>query len=92
MIFGNNKVEVFTVDKKFHIMFNTLDALKLVERNPSTLIKVSYANEWFKSRQLKHANSENVSLEMYKPYDWTYTSHYKGTVLSGEGGLDRGQR
>lgn len=85
MIFGNNKVEVFTVDKKFHIMFNTLDALKLVERNPSTLIKVSYANEWFKSRQLKHANSENVSLEMYKPYDWTYTSHYKGTVLSGEG-------
>jgi type 2A phosphatase activator TIP41 len=87
MIFGNNKVEIIFKGKErkgqFHLMFNTLDALKLVERNPENLIKVSYANEWFKSRQLKHKNSENVSLEVYKPYDWTYTSKYKGTMLKG---------
>lgn len=81
MIFGNNKVEV--IQKHFHLMFNTLDALKLVQRNPENLIKVSYANEWFKTRQQKHKNSENVSLEVFRPYDWTYSSTYKGTVLKG---------
>lgn len=85
MIFGNNKVEIILKSKSdaidFHIMFNTLDALKLVERNPENLLQVSYADSWFKSRQLKHKNSENVSLEVYKPYDWTYTSKYKGTMI-----------
>lgn len=92
MIFGNNKVEILlkqqdTGDIRFHIMFNPLDALKLVERNPEDLIQVSYADSWFKSRQLKHQNSENVSLEVYKPYDWTYTSRYKGTMIKVDDGI-----
>lgn len=89
MIFGNNNVElVHTADSgevKFHINFNPLDALKLVERNPSDLIKVSYANDWFKSRYLKHSKSDNVTMEVYKPYDWTYSSVYSGTCKVGGG-------
>ncbi|GMM29650.1 Tip41 protein [Martiniozyma asiatica (nom. inval.)] len=80
MIFGNNKVEI--KHSKFHIHFNALDALRKVELNPSNLIKVAYANEWFKPRQNKHAGSE-VKMEVYKPFDWTYSNEYKGTTLIG---------
>ncbi|TID31236.1 hypothetical protein CANINC_000179 [Pichia inconspicua] len=82
MIFGNNKVEILNADKKFHVTFNALDALKQIDINPENLIKVSYANEWFKSRKQKHEGSEEVSLEVHKPFDWTYTSHYKGTMIT----------
>lgn len=87
MIFGNNNVELVLNDNlgniKFQLNFNPLDALKLVERNPIDLIKVSYANDWFKSRYLKHSKSDNVTMEVYKPYDWTYSSVYKGSCKIG---------
>ncbi|KAG7828888.1 hypothetical protein KL920_003384 [Ogataea angusta] len=78
MIFGNNRVRIS--HPKLEIDFCALDALKLVESNPSNLIQVSYASEWVKSRQHKHHNNSDVVLEMYKPFDWTYTTPYKGTV------------
>lgn len=81
MIFGNNKVEILNAEKDFHITFNALDALKHIDINPDNLIKVSYANEWFRSRKQKHEGSEEVSLEVHKPFDWTYTSNYKGTII-----------
>ncbi|ODV85763.1 hypothetical protein CANARDRAFT_7136 [[Candida] arabinofermentans NRRL YB-2248] len=83
MIFGNNKVEIKYLDK-FHINYNSLDALKLVALNPSDLIQVSYANEWFQSRQQKHASNDEVLLEMYRPFDWTYSTNYQGTLLKGK--------
>lgn len=82
MIFGNNCVGVTCKDTagktQFHVDFNALDALRLVERNPSDAIKVSYANDWYASRLQKHAQSD-VTMEVYKPYDWTYSSEYRGT-------------
>lgn len=78
MIFGNNKIEI--KHEKFHIIFNSLDALKLIDLNidPKNLLKVSYSNDWFKSR----CQSTN-NTEIFKPFDWTYTSTYKGTTLVG---------
>lgn len=78
MIFGNNSVALHHASG-FAISFNALDALKLVDINPSNLIKVSYANDWFQSRIAKHSKSE---MEVYKPYDWTYSSKYKGTTAA----------
>ncbi|VEU23602.1 DEKNAAC104591 [Brettanomyces naardenensis] len=81
MIFGNNKVEVMNTTNGFHLIFNPLDALKTVSVDPKDMLKVSYANEWYKSRERKHRDDEDVVLEVFKPYDWTYTTHYKGTEL-----------
>lgn len=81
MIFGNNKVEVLNNATGFHLIFNSLDALKTVSLDPTDLIKVSYANDWFKSRQHRHQDNEEVVLEVFRPYDWTYTTNYLGTEL-----------
>ncbi|KAH3663889.1 hypothetical protein OGAPHI_005292 [Ogataea philodendri] len=82
MIFGNNRVRIS--HPKLEIDFCALDALKLVEFNPPNLIQVSYASEWVKSRQHKHYNNSDVVLEMYKPFDWTYSTLYKGLVSGSE--------
>ena len=96
MIFGNNKAEIIyspqknsnndNLAPKFHIMFNPLDALRMVRKNvpADSLLQVSYASEWLQTRQHKHEHSENVSLEIHKPFDWTYTSTYKGTTIDGD--------
>lgn len=81
MIFGNNKVEIRNESKGFHLCFNSLDALKTVSNDPKDIPKVSYANEWFKSRAEKHHNDDDVMMEVFKPFDWTYTTKYKGTEL-----------
>uniref|UniRef100_A0A8C5KD11 TIP41-like protein n=2 Tax=Jaculus jaculus TaxID=51337 RepID=A0A8C5KD11_JACJA len=40
------------------------------------MLKVACAEEWQESR----AEGEH-SKEVIKPYDWTYTTDYKGTLL-----------
>ena len=88
MIFGNNKVEVLNSNKNLHICFNSLDALRTVSVDNKDILKVSYADEWFKSRAKAHHNDDDVLMEIIKPYDWTYTTHYFGTDLTvPEGGF-----
>ncbi|KAK9465594.1 TIP41-like family-domain-containing protein [Lipomyces arxii] len=70
MIFGNNVIRIS--HQGFMIEFNALDALDLVVKhgNPTGgLVKVSYSNEWLKDKQ----------FDIVKPFDWTYTTEYKGT-------------
>ncbi|KAI8086377.1 TIP41-like family-domain-containing protein [Halteromyces radiatus] len=73
MIFGNNYVEIAKGSLKY--TWNAFDALALVDSSASSgdYIKVSYAKEW--SRKSKHQDVKDV----VKPYDWTYTTTYKGT-------------
>ncbi len=88
MIFGNNKVELLNTNKNLHICFNSLDALRTVSIDSKDIPKVSYANEWFKSRAKAHHSDDDVIMEIIKPYDWTYTTHYRGTDLKvPEGGF-----
>lgn len=81
MIFGHNKVELYNPKLGWGFKMNTNDAMDLIKthiENPDEIIKVSYANEWYKSRQNQHSNTEGKIIDVYKPYDWTYTTDYKG--------------
>ncbi|XP_050307792.1 TIP41-like protein isoform X1 [Anthonomus grandis grandis] len=55
------------------IEFNTLDALKSVE-NGKLPIQVACSEEWKESRLAEHLE------EKIKPFDWTFSTNYKGTL------------
>lgn len=76
MIFGNNSVEVTNEKLNWSISFNALDALELVDKSGDSMLKVSYSEAWQKMRERVH---EDIK-EIVKPYDWTYTTNYQGTV------------
>ncbi|KAK6341262.1 hypothetical protein TWF696_008346 [Orbilia brochopaga] len=86
MIFGNNVVSIKGVakadgapgekDKTWKIEFNALDALDLVDKTGSDMLKVAYSAAWQKQRENMH---EGIK-EVVKPFDWTYSTHYRGTV------------
>lgn len=75
MTFANNSLSIKHKDG-FGIEFNCLDALKLVE-NKQDLMKVAIAEIWQQARsECKYAK------DVIKPFDWTFTTEYKGTLLS----------
>ncbi|KAF6725749.1 TIP41-like protein [Oryzias melastigma] len=77
MLFGDNVLRIQHTDG-YGIEFNAIDALKRVN-NMDDAVKVACAQEWQESR----ADSEH-SKEVVKPYDWTYTTDYRGTLLGEE--------
>ncbi|XP_067848950.1 TIP41-like protein [Heptranchias perlo] len=74
MLFGDNVLKVQHAGG-FGITFNATDALRRVDNGHGT-VKVACAEAWQESR----ADSEH-SKEVVKPYDWTFTTDYKGTLL-----------
>uniref|UniRef100_A0A3Q3EK63 TIP41-like protein n=1 Tax=Labrus bergylta TaxID=56723 RepID=A0A3Q3EK63_9LABR len=74
MLFGDNVLRIQHTDG-FGIEFNAIDALKRVN-NMEDAVKVACAQEWQESR----ADSEH-SKEVVRPYDWTYTTDYRGTLI-----------
>ncbi|XP_034044688.1 TIP41-like protein [Thalassophryne amazonica] len=74
MLFGDNVLRILHVDG-YGIEFNAVDALKRVN-NMEDSVKVACAQEWRESR----ADSEH-SKEVVRPYDWTYTTDYRGTLI-----------
>ncbi|XP_028936889.1 TIP41-like protein isoform X2 [Ornithorhynchus anatinus] len=74
MMFGDNVLRI-QHGSGFGIEFNATDALRCVN-NYQGMLKVACAEEWQESR----AEGEH-SKEVVKPYDWTYTTDYKGTLL-----------
>ncbi|KAL0635733.1 Serine carboxypeptidase 3 [Maublancomyces gigas] len=77
MIFGNNSVDV-KHESGWGIHFSALDALSLVDKTGESMLRVSYSESWQKMRERIH---ENIK-EVVKPFDWTYTTSYKGTISS----------
>ncbi|XP_043928282.1 TIP41-like protein [Protopterus annectens] len=75
MLFGDNVLRIQHTEG-FGIEFNAKDALRRVRNCQQELVKVACAEEWQESR----ADCEH-SKEIVKPYDWTYTTDYKGTLL-----------
>jgi len=75
MVFGSNQLKIEHTDG-FGIQFDALDALKRVDTKRD-LMKVAYAEEWKKQRE----GSEFIK-NVVKPYDWTYTTDYQGTLFS----------
>lgn len=70
------------------ITFTGLDALAQVDTTGEDTIKVAYADEWAKSRNLDNANTGSTDdgtsvIETVKNYDWTYSTTYAGTCQGG---------
>lgn len=75
MVFPKNVLAV-TFKTGIRIEFNPLDALKCVESCKNGP-QVACAEEWQESRP------QNLLSEKVKPFDWTFSSDYQGTI--GEG-------
>ncbi|KAI8362800.1 TIP41-like family-domain-containing protein [Blakeslea trispora] len=75
MVFGNNHVTV--QHNQLEIQFNAYDALALIDTSSdsSEKIKVAYAEEWKQKSSANHTDIKDV----VKPYDWTYSTAYRGT-------------
>ena len=79
MAFDRNSLTITHHRSGCKLTFNTLDALKQVD-DKQDLIKVSYSEEWLSKRQ----DSSHIK-NTPKPFDWTYTTRYTGTLLPGDG-------
>ncbi|KAI9734292.1 MAG: hypothetical protein M1834_002396 [Cirrosporium novae-zelandiae] len=77
MIFGDNQL---TIQHKngWGMTFNSFDALDSVDKTGEKMLQVAHSEDWKKSRETTH---EGIS-KVVKPFDWSYTSDYKGTMLS----------
>lgn len=54
-----------------------MDALKLVDKTGSGVLQVAYADVW-REWHIKAGHAEDVN-RVHRPFDWTYSTDYKGT-------------
>ncbi|KAI3337265.1 type 2A phosphatase activator TIP41 [Xylariaceae sp. AK1471] len=78
MIFGHNLASITHVPTGWHIEFNARDALDAVDKTGNNMLQVAYAREWSASREQTSAGIR----EVVRPFDWSYSTTYKGTVVS----------
>ncbi|KAJ3001101.1 hypothetical protein HKX48_003057, partial [Thoreauomyces humboldtii] len=83
MLFGNNHLTV-TNGSDVTVTFRAMDALKRVDYAPNAAegIKVACAAHWAKN----NAEAAEKIKDVVKPYDWTYTTDYTGTLVAGDDG------
>ncbi|KAF4581862.1 hypothetical protein GQ602_006486 [Ophiocordyceps camponoti-floridani] len=81
MIFGDNVVEMRHLPSGWTISFNTPDALDAVDKTAEHVLKVAYARDWESSRE----GTTSKIKDAVKPYDWSYSTTYRGTVNVGSG-------
>ncbi|KAF9883450.1 hypothetical protein FE257_003448 [Aspergillus nanangensis] len=79
MIFGDNYVSIEHDRTKWGINFNSFDALDRVDKTGASMLKVAHSKEWQQSREKTH---EGIK-EVVKPFDWSYSTDYQGTVHPG---------
>ncbi|KAL9623462.1 MAG: hypothetical protein Q9204_007954 [Flavoplaca sp. TL-2023a] len=78
MIFGDNVASIEHVGSGWKIEFNAFDALDLVDKTGNSMLQVAHSKEWQSTREKKH---EGIT-EVVKPFDWSYSTNYKGTEQS----------
>ncbi|KAI2470422.1 TIP41-domain-containing protein [Annulohypoxylon bovei var. microspora] len=79
MIFGDNMVAIRHAPTGWGVEFNAYDALDAVDKTDRHMLQVAYAKSWSASREQTSAGIKDV----VKPYDWSYSTTYKGTVVPG---------
>ncbi|KAI0446107.1 TIP41-like family-domain-containing protein [Xylaria telfairii] len=87
MIFGDNVVSIAHAPTGWRVEFNARDALDAVDKTGDNMLQVAYAGEWSASREQTSAGIR----EVVRPFDWSYSTTYKGTVVPGtlkRGGSD----
>ncbi|ODA82794.1 hypothetical protein RJ55_01303 [Drechmeria coniospora] len=77
MIFGDNLVAVTHVPSGWTLAFNTPDALDAVDKTDKNMLRVAYARDWESTRE----GTTRTIKEVVKPYDWSYSTTYAGTVV-----------
>ncbi|PQE14943.1 hypothetical protein CJF32_00002480 [Rutstroemia sp. NJR-2017a WRK4] len=80
MIFGDNLVAIEHLSSGWRMEFNAYDALDRVDKTDKNMLQVAYSREWSRSREKAH---EGIK-EIVKPFDWSYTTDYKGTITNGK--------
>ena len=75
MCFDRNTLTIVHPKTGCRLTLNCLDALKLVD-DKHDILKVSYSKEWLGKRQ-GNSNIKNTP----KPFDWTFSTAYSGTLL-----------
>jgi type 2A phosphatase activator TIP41 len=77
MIFGENHVSVSHEPSGWSVSFTAEAALDLVDKTGGEgMLQVAHAREWTSSRENSLANGIK---EVVRPFDWTYTTSYRGT-------------
>lgn len=83
MIFGDNLVSVTHRPSGWSISFSAEPALDLVDKTGRDMLQVAHAKDWTSSRE----NSSAVGIrEVVRPFDWTYSTSYRGTEEPREDG------
>lgn len=82
MIFGDNLVSVRHNPTGWAIEFTAEAALDAVDKTGANMLQVAYAGEWSSSRERSSAHDIR---EVVKPYDWSYSTTYRGTEVEGQG-------
>ncbi|KAJ9621070.1 Tap42 interacting protein [Knufia peltigerae] len=75
MIFGDNFVAIEHPPSHWGIKFDAFGALDRVDKTGEKRLKVAYSKEWHQSREDSHDIKEVI-----KPFDWSYTTDYKGDL------------
>ncbi|XP_030378456.1 TIP41-like protein [Scaptodrosophila lebanonensis] len=73
MVFHKNRLVLKHKDGA-SLEFMPMDALALVANGKQQALEVACAQEWRETR------SEQTMEEKFKPFDWTFTSTYQGTM------------
>lgn len=80
MIFGDNLVAVSHIPTGWTLEFNAPDALDAVDKTDKHVLKVAYARDWESTRE---GTTKGIK-EVVKPYDWSYSTAYDGTLRPGK--------
>jgi type 2A phosphatase activator TIP41 len=84
MIFGDNLVSITHTPSNWSVSFSAEPALDLVNKTGENMLQVAHAKDWTSSRE----NSSAVGIkEVVRPFDWTYSTSYRGTETSGIDGV-----
>lgn len=90
MIFGDNLVAVRHAPTGWALEFTAEAALDLVDKTGANMLQVAYAGAWSSSRERSSAHDIR---EVVKPFDWSYTTAYRGgetAALHGSRGAGAG--
>lgn len=87
MIFGDNFVSLTHNPSHFTLSFNARDAMDRVSKTEEGMLQVAVADEWKETRK----NQADEVKEVVKPFDWSYSTDYKGTSSYGPPHQGKGQ-
>ncbi|EJT81416.1 type 2A phosphatase activator TIP41 [Gaeumannomyces tritici R3-111a-1] len=90
MIFGDNLVSVRHPASGWALEFAAEAALDRVEKTDRGMLRVAHAGEWSSSRELGAASAAGIR-QVVKPFDWSYSSDYRGSETAGGSGGDGGE-